>query len=96
MLISPQLYTPPLPPTPHLIITLLTSSPSLALVPRAELEGDMTDQQMGLQARLMSKALRKITGKINDTVNDDFNDNDDDNNDDDDDDNNNNDTTNSK
>jgi recombination protein RecA len=33
-----------------------------ALVPRAELEGDMTDQQMGLQARLMSKALRKITG----------------------------------
>jgi len=33
-----------------------------ALVPRAELEGDMGDQQMGLQARLMSKALRKITG----------------------------------
>lgn len=33
-----------------------------ALVPRAELEGDMMDQQMGLQARLMSKALRKITG----------------------------------
>ena len=31
-------------------------------MPRAELEGDMTDQQMGLQARLMSKALRKITG----------------------------------
>ncbi len=29
-----------------------------ALVPRAELEGDMGDQQMGLQARLMSKALR--------------------------------------
>ena len=65
MLISPQLYTPPLRPTPHLILTLLTSSPSLALVPRAELEGDMTDQQMGLQARLMSKALRKITGEIN-------------------------------
>ena len=36
----------------------------LALVPRAELEGDMTDQQMGLQARLMSKALRKITGAL--------------------------------
>lgn len=35
-----------------------------ALVPRAELEGDMTDQQMGLQARLMSKALRKITGSL--------------------------------
>lgn len=35
-----------------------------ALVPRQELEGDMTDQQMGLQARLMSKALRKITGSL--------------------------------
>ena len=35
-----------------------------ALVPRAELEGDMTDMQMGLQARLMSKALRKITGSL--------------------------------
>jgi len=35
-----------------------------ALVPRAELEGDMADQQMGLQARLMSKALRKITGSL--------------------------------
>ena len=35
-----------------------------ALVPRAELEGDMTDVQMGLQARLMSKALRKITGSL--------------------------------
>lgn len=35
-----------------------------ALVPRAELEGDMTDTQMGLQARLMSKALRKITGSL--------------------------------
>lgn len=35
-----------------------------ALVPRAELEGGMSDQQMGLQARLMSKALRKITGSL--------------------------------
>ena len=35
-----------------------------ALVPRAELEGDMADTQMGLQARLMSKALRKITGSL--------------------------------
>lgn len=35
-----------------------------ALVPRAELEGEMEDQQMGLQARLMSKALRKITGSL--------------------------------
>jgi len=32
-----------------------------ALTPRAEIEGDMGDQQMGLQARLMSKALRKLT-----------------------------------
>ena len=32
-----------------------------ALVPRAELEGDMGDPQMGLQARLMSQALRKLT-----------------------------------
>jgi hypothetical protein len=35
-----------------------------ALVPRAELEGGMSDQQMGLQARLMYKALRKITGSL--------------------------------
>jgi recombination protein RecA len=36
-----------------------------ALVPRAELEGDMGDPQMGLQARLLSQALRKLTGSIN-------------------------------
>jgi recombination protein RecA len=35
-----------------------------ALVPRAEIEGDMGDAQMGLQARLMSQALRKLTGAI--------------------------------
>jgi len=35
-----------------------------ALVPRAELEGDMGDAQIGLQARLMSKALRKIVGSL--------------------------------
>ena len=35
-----------------------------ALVPKAEIEGEMGDQQMGLQARLMSKALRKLTGSI--------------------------------
>ena len=35
-----------------------------ALVPRAELEGDMGDTHVGLQARLMSQALRKITGSI--------------------------------
>ncbi|NQW41924.1 MAG: recombinase RecA [Bacteroidetes bacterium] len=38
-----------------------------ALVPRAELEGDMGDSKMGLQARLMSQALRKLTGTINKT-----------------------------
>jgi len=36
-----------------------------ALVPRAEIEGDMGDAHMGLQARLMSQALRKLTGVIN-------------------------------
>jgi len=35
-----------------------------ALVPRAEIEGEMGDQQMGLQARLMSQALRKLTGVV--------------------------------
>ncbi len=35
-----------------------------ALVPRSELEGDMGDAQMGVQARLMSQALRKITGAV--------------------------------
>jgi recombination protein RecA len=35
-----------------------------ALVPRAELEGAMSDMQVGLQARLMSKAMRKITGSL--------------------------------
>jgi recombination protein RecA len=35
-----------------------------ALVPRAEIEGEMGDQHMGLQARLMSQALRKITGTV--------------------------------
>ncbi|MBI4514127.1 MAG: recombinase RecA [Gemmatimonadetes bacterium] len=36
-----------------------------ALVPRAEIEGEMGDSHMGLQARLMSQALRKLTGAIN-------------------------------
>lgn len=35
-----------------------------ALVPRAELEGEMGDQQIALQARLMSQALRKLTGSL--------------------------------
>jgi recombination protein RecA len=38
-----------------------------ALVPRAEIEGDMGDQHMGLQARLMSQAMRKLTGVCNRT-----------------------------
>lgn len=38
-----------------------------ALVPKAEIEGDMGDSKMGLQARLMSQALRKLTGSINKT-----------------------------
>ncbi len=36
-----------------------------ALVPRAEIEGEMGDSHMGLQARLMSQALRKLTGNLN-------------------------------
>ncbi|MGX6592101.1 recombinase RecA [Cetobacterium ceti] len=36
-----------------------------ALVPKAEIDGEMADQQMGLQARLMSKALRKLTATLN-------------------------------
>ncbi len=38
-----------------------------ALVPRAEIEGDMGDPQMGMQARLMSQALRKLSGAIKQT-----------------------------
>jgi recombination protein RecA len=38
-----------------------------ALVPRAEIEGEMGDSHVGLQARLMSQALRKLTGAINQT-----------------------------
>lgn len=36
-----------------------------ALVPRAEIEGEMGDAHVGLQARLMSQALRKLSGVIN-------------------------------
>jgi recombination protein RecA len=39
-----------------------------ALVPRAEIEGEMGDAHMGLQARLMSQALRKLTGTIGKTM----------------------------
>ena len=38
-----------------------------ALVPKAEIEGDMGDSHVGLQARLMSQALRKLTGAVNNT-----------------------------
>src|SRR5210317_1119815 len=39
-----------------------------ALVPRAEIEGEMGDSHMGLQARLMSQALRKLTGTVHKTM----------------------------
>ena len=39
-----------------------------ALVPRAEIEGEMGDSHMGLQARLMSQAMRKLTGSISKTM----------------------------
>jgi recombination protein RecA len=45
-------------------IDLIIIDSVAALVPRAELEGDMGDSHMGLQARLMSQALRKLTGII--------------------------------
>ena len=45
-------------------VDLIVVDSVAALVPRAELEGDMSDQQIGLQARLMSKAMRKITGSL--------------------------------
>jgi len=55
----------------HLIrsgaIDIIVIDSVAALVPKAELEGDMGDSKMGLQARLMSQALRKLTGTINKT-----------------------------
>ncbi|HBJ07171.1 MAG TPA: DNA recombination/repair protein RecA, partial [Erysipelotrichaceae bacterium] len=36
-----------------------------ALVPQAELDGEMGDNQVGLQARMMSKAMRKLAGAMN-------------------------------
>ena len=45
-------------------IDLLVIDSVAALTPRAEIEGEMGDSQMGLQARLMSKALRNLTGSI--------------------------------
>jgi recombination protein RecA len=55
--------------TSHLIssgqIDVLVVDSVAALVPKAELEGEMGDSHMGLQARLMSQALRKLTGAVN-------------------------------
>jgi len=55
----------------HLIssgaIDIIVIDSVAALVPKGELEGDMGDSKMGLQARLMSQALRKLTGTINKT-----------------------------
>jgi recombination protein RecA len=48
-------------------IDLLIIDSVAALTPRAEIEGEMGDSQVGLQARLMSKALRKLTGAISKT-----------------------------
>ncbi|MDC0902067.1 recombinase RecA [Gammaproteobacteria bacterium] len=45
-------------------VDLIVVDSVAALTPRAEIEGDMGDHHMGLQARLMSQALRKITGNI--------------------------------
>ena len=55
----------------HLIrsgaIDIIVIDSVAALVPKAEIEGEMGDSKMGLQARLMSQALRKLTGAINKT-----------------------------
>lgn len=48
-------------------IDLLVIDSVAALTPRAEIEGEMADSQVGLQARLMSKALRKLTSNISKT-----------------------------
>jgi recombination protein RecA len=48
-------------------VDLIVIDSVAALVPRAEIEGDMGDSHVGLQARLMSQALRKISGALNQT-----------------------------
>ena len=57
--------------TEHLIrsgaIDIIVIDSVAALVPKGELEGEMGESKMGLQARLMSQALRKLTGTINKT-----------------------------
>ncbi len=49
-------------------IDILVIDSVAALVPRAEIEGEMGDSHMGLQARLMSQAMRKLTGTISKTL----------------------------
>ncbi len=49
------------------VLSVVVVDSVAALVPRAEIEGDMGDSHMGLQARLMSQALRKLTGAIKST-----------------------------
>ena len=49
-------------------VDLLVIDSVAALVPRAEIEGEMGDSHPGLQARLMSQALRKLTASINRTI----------------------------
>lgn len=49
------------------VVDILVVDSVAALVPKAELEGDMGDAHMALQARLMSQALRKITGAVSQT-----------------------------
>lgn len=46
-------------------VDLIVVDSVAALTPKVEIDGDMDDQQVGVQARLMSKALRKITGLLN-------------------------------
>ncbi len=57
--------------TEHLIrsgaVDIIVIDSVAALVPRSELEGEMGDSKMGLQARLMSQALRKLTGTVSKT-----------------------------
>ena len=49
------------------VVNIIVVDSVAALVPRAEIEGDMGDSHVGLQARLMSQALRKLSGAINKT-----------------------------
>ena len=48
----------------EVLVDIVVIDSVAALTPRAEIEGDMGDSHMGLQARLMSQALRKLTSQI--------------------------------